>query len=67
MANRSYLYSTNVVPGPDVKKATRTLTGISEWNYDIPIIYKLLLSGNPRPCKSYAGRHCADGRLRTRR
>ncbi|BBO59597.1 hypothetical protein [Mycoavidus sp. B2-EB] len=52
MANRSYLYSTNVVPGPDVKKETRTFTGISEWNYDIPIIYKLLLSGNPRPCKS---------------
>ncbi|KAF9395591.1 hypothetical protein CPC16_007752 [Podila verticillata] len=52
MANRSYLYSTNVVPGPAVKKGTRTLTGISEWNYDIPIIYKLLLSGNPRPCKS---------------
>ncbi|UUM22292.1 hypothetical protein [Mycoavidus sp. SF9855] len=42
MANRRYLYSSNVVPGPDVKQEMPTLTGISEWNYDIPNIYKLL-------------------------
>lgn len=52
MANRSYLYSTNVIPGTEAKKEDRKSIGISEWNYDIPIVFKLLLSGNPRTCKS---------------
>ena len=52
MANRSYLYSTNVIPGPDAKAEGRKLIGISEWNYDIPIVFKLLLSGNPHECPS---------------
>ncbi|MEY8252582.1 MAG: hypothetical protein RPR91_09360, partial [Colwellia sp.] len=49
MANRSYLYSCNVIPGENEEKK---LVGISEWNYDIPIVYKLLLSGNPQMCQS---------------
>lgn len=52
MANRSYLYSTNVIPGPSAKASGRKLIGISEWNYDIPIVFKLLLSGNPKICPS---------------
>lgn len=52
MANRSYLYSTNVIPGPDAISQGRKLVGISEWNYDIPIVFRLLLSGNPRSCRS---------------
>lgn len=52
MANRSYLYSTNFVPGSDVKKDERRIVGISEWNCDIPIVFKLLLSANPRRCRS---------------
>lgn len=52
MANRSYLYSTNIVPGPDAEAQGRKLIGISEYNYDIPIVFKLLLSGNPRTCPS---------------
>jgi hypothetical protein len=52
MANRSYLYSTNVIPGPSAKANGRKLIGISEWNYDIPIVFKLLLSGNPKTCLS---------------
>lgn len=28
------------------------MTGIAEWNYDIPIVFKLLLSGNPETCRS---------------
>lgn len=52
MANRSYLYSTNVVPGPSAIASGRKLIGISEWNYDIPIVFKLLLSGNPKICPS---------------
>ena len=50
MANRSYLYSCDYVPeGIEQKKA---LTGISEWNYDIPLVFKLLASGSPKLCKS---------------
>ncbi|WP_444546268.1 DUF7822 domain-containing protein [Aeromonas hydrophila] len=30
----------------------RKLIGVSEWNYDIPIIFNLLLSGNPKTCPS---------------
>jgi hypothetical protein len=52
MANRTYLYATDVVPGTDPGQGTRQTVGISEWNYDIPIVYKLLLTGNPRMCKS---------------
>ncbi|GHU10393.1 hypothetical protein FACS1894185_1750 [Betaproteobacteria bacterium] len=52
MANRSYLYSTNAIPGPTAKANGRKLIGISEWNYDIPIVFKLLLSGNPKTCLS---------------
>ncbi|WP_083953633.1 DUF7822 domain-containing protein [Thauera butanivorans] len=47
-----YLYSTNVIPGPSAKANDRKLIGISEWNYDIPIVFKLLLSGNPKTCPS---------------
>lgn len=52
MAHRSYLYSTNAIPGKRVSKNERQLVGISEWNYGIPLVYKLLLSGNPRACRS---------------
>ena len=57
MANRSYLYSTNVIPGPNAKANGRKLIGISEWNYDIPIVFKLLLSGNPKTCLSSIWNH----------
>jgi hypothetical protein len=52
MANRSYLYSSNFVPSPDANEVDRRMTGIAEWNYDIPIAFKVLLSGNPRKCRS---------------
>jgi hypothetical protein len=52
MANRSYLYSTNVIPGPNAKANNRKLVGIAEWNYDIPIVFKLLLSGKTKTCLS---------------
>ncbi|WP_323880748.1 DUF7822 domain-containing protein [Aeromonas caviae] len=52
MANRSYLYSTNVIPGSSAKATGRKLIGISEWNYDIPIVFKLLISGDPKTCLS---------------
>jgi hypothetical protein len=28
------------------------MIGLSEWNYNIPIVYKILLSGGPKICKS---------------
>ncbi len=52
MSNLSYLYSTNIAPGPSAKANGRKLIGISEWHYDIPIVFKLLLSGNPKTCPS---------------
>lgn len=50
MANRSYLYSCDYVPGESEQE--KVLTGISEWNYDIPLVFKLLASGSPKLCKS---------------
>ena len=52
MANRSYLYSTNTIPEPNQDDSSRVLTGISEYNYDIPIVFKVLLSGNSQACLS---------------
>lgn len=50
MANRCYLYSCNVIPGEN--ESEKKLIGISEWDYDVPIVFKLLLSGNTQVCKS---------------
>lgn len=52
MANRSYLYSTNLIPGPGAKANGRRLVGISEWNYGIPIVFKILISGKTKTCRS---------------
>src|SRR5690349_6988916 len=52
MANRSYLYASDLVPARDIDRSLRRIIGISEWNYDIPIAYKLLASGDPRSCMS---------------
>ncbi|MGY5798512.1 DUF7822 domain-containing protein [Rheinheimera faecalis] len=50
MANRSYLYSSNLEPK---HSDALVLTGLSEWNYEIPLLYKILFSGNTSfPCKS---------------
>ena len=51
MANRSYLYSADTLPTSDVNQKPRVV-GISEWNYDIPVAFRLLLSGYPRKCRS---------------
>lgn len=52
MANRSYLYSCNLIPSRSASAPDRQMTGISEWRYDIPIVFKVLVSGNPRKCPS---------------
>lgn len=48
MANRSHLYAGNYIPDGE----RRELIGISEWNWDIPLIHKILISGSPRACRS---------------
>ncbi|MDO6453968.1 hypothetical protein Q4490_10370 [Neptunomonas phycophila] len=52
MANRSYLYTTNHLPESPEWQEIKDLHSISEWNYDIPLAFKLLLAGNPRAVKS---------------
>jgi len=52
LANRSYLYSCNMVPGTDTGAVARKRIGLSEWNWETPLVFRLLLSGNPRVCRS---------------
>lgn len=51
MANRSYLYSVDELPIAGAEQKPRVV-GISEWNYDIPLAFRLLLSAHPRKCHS---------------
>ena len=51
MANRSYLYAANHVPGSPVDEDTSPV-GMSEWSNGIPFVYKLLLSPAPSICAS---------------
>ncbi|MDP9915170.1 hypothetical protein J2W24_000805 [Variovorax boronicumulans] len=51
MANRSYLYSLTNRPAAYTDRP-ETISGISEWNYDIPFMYRLLMSGDPQLCAS---------------
>lgn len=51
MANRSYLYSLSNRPTAYADRP-ETISGLSEWNYDIPFMYRLLMSGEPQLCAS---------------
>jgi len=44
MANRSYLFSTNFDKSSYAGKENREIRGISEFDYDIPLAYKILVS-----------------------
>jgi hypothetical protein len=52
MANRSYLYSTDRLPSSDGDTERPRFVGISEWPYDIPLVFKILVSGTPMACQS---------------
>lgn len=52
MANRSYLYSTEAFPGSPEWDETKALHGIAEFRYDIPLVFRILLTGNPMECRS---------------
>ncbi|MCG9737079.1 hypothetical protein L1D32_02760 [Shewanella insulae] len=50
MSNRSYLFSSNRKPSDS---NSLVLTGLSEWNSEIPLLYKILFSGGKAvECKS---------------
>lgn len=51
MANRSYLYSLSNQPESYADRP-KAITGLSEWPWDIPLVYQILLSGEPRLCAS---------------
>ncbi|PPG37385.1 DUF4870 domain-containing protein [Pseudoclavibacter sp. RFBA6] len=46
MANRSYLYVVDEIPGHGAP-LTR-VTGLSEWRWDVPLVHELLVSGSGR-------------------
>ncbi|WP_188687582.1 DUF7822 domain-containing protein [Silvimonas amylolytica] len=51
MANRAYLYSLDNCPTSYADRPD-TITGLSEWAYDVPFIYRVLMSGDPKLCAS---------------
>jgi hypothetical protein len=51
MANRSYLYSLSNRPSSYADRP-ETLTGLSEWPYEVPFSYRVLMSGEPELCAS---------------
>ena len=51
MANRSYLYSLSNRP-TSYEDRPETISGLSEWAYDVPFIYRLLMSADPQLCAS---------------
>ncbi|MDH6167879.1 hypothetical protein M2282_003029 [Variovorax boronicumulans] len=53
MANRSYLFASPFVPGPNAAgNDPKQLKGLSECNYNIPLVYQLLVSTDVQLCRS---------------
>ena len=51
MANRAYLYSLSNRPESYADRP-ETISGLSEWAYEVPFSYRLLMSGDPQLCAS---------------
>jgi len=51
MANRSYLYSLGNRPTTYYDRP-ETISSLSEWAYDVPFVYRLLMSADPQLCAS---------------
>lgn len=51
LANRSYLYSLGNRPSAYADRP-ETISGLSEWPYDVPFMFRLLMSGDPQLCAS---------------
>jgi hypothetical protein len=52
MANRSYLYASDHLPGSAEWEKQKELRSIGEYRYDIPLAFRILLSGAPRAVRS---------------
>jgi hypothetical protein len=52
LANRSYLYSIDEVPGARPERIYSDATGIGQWRWDTPLVHKLLVSVRTRVCRS---------------
>ncbi len=52
MANRCYLYTTDHLPGSADWTQKKDLRGVAERNDDIPLVFQILLSGNPVAVRS---------------
>ena len=50
MANRSYLYSVDKIP--EITNTSIRIIGLSECNYNIPLVYRILCSVNPIASRS---------------
>ena len=53
MANRSYLYASDHLSGSAAWERQKDLRSIAEWRYDIPFVFRIRLSGNPTPVRSF--------------
>ena len=52
MANRSYLYSLDFDINKEKRNEDKKVCGLSEWPYDVPLAYKILLSQESKLSKS---------------
>ena len=52
MANRSYLYSLDFDINKEKRNEGKKVCGLSEWPYDIPLAYKILMSQESKLSKS---------------
>ncbi|OQQ23534.1 hypothetical protein A6410_22685 [Prescottella equi] len=53
MANRSYLYTSSFEPDTGRPRTPDDrISGIAEWNYAVPLVFRILVSVDPRSCPS---------------
>ncbi|MGQ3013782.1 MAG: DUF7822 domain-containing protein [Flavobacteriales bacterium] len=52
MANRSYLYALDFDPAENPHKAGGRSRGIAEYNYYLPLPFQILVSADPKICRS---------------
>ena len=52
MANRTYLYATDLIPMHSNAGAKRKIIGLSECKYELPFTFRLLIAGDPQLCLS---------------
>jgi hypothetical protein len=52
MANRSYLYSVNKIPSEGPKTPDIRIKGLSEYNWDTPFAFKILVSAGTKVTRS---------------